>query len=156
MGVGYSIEPWAEFVRHPQGQALLASVGLAVPADPGAGRLPSLNELLGVLDAVEEYAVEFVEAGHSWQITVEWDGPESAQALANWVTLECARYGGDPDTPQPFWVYIGDPEDALAVLQRLVPLCGPLVLTTEYGEWIVVDERTDRKAEWHETPGEEA
>jgi hypothetical protein len=125
MGVLYTVLPLSKDARD-----WLDELEIPYPQKPS--RWPTGSEIKQVLGGMTDCEIEVTGhgIGRFWQATiVRRRGTDEAQ----WSCLTISKYAGD-EQPQELWFEKGSPELNEAILQRLVAICGPMVLAPDTGE----------------------
>ncbi len=123
----YRVVTLYECMQEPSTLAWLAQSGITLPGEIPPGCYPTPAQIESTLDALPGIYVAYRVSTMTWQATV------TSRKDVSWASLIVQDYGGDPETPCPFYFEAGWDEMITLVTSQLARVCGPLVLLHDSG-----------------------
>jgi hypothetical protein len=123
MGVLYCLIPVVDI----DAQAWLKDEDVLLPVVDGTNRYPAPREIREVLDALDDYQVEYASGTgeYFWDADVSW---KADRHHGPWTSIRVPRWSGDEETPHEFYFSKGWEEPIVLIVERLARRCGPFVL----------------------------
>ena len=144
MGISYMVIPIGE-IDEEGIEWLQTSIGLEVPEWTGVSRYPNADEVRAVAAELKDYQVSFSGGGKSLDVHLQHREIPSRHAT---IWLKDGEVDEKGETGRNLYFHRGHPETVVEVTERLARICGPLFVSCQGEDWLLVSEGTPPDAPW--------